>query len=99
MHVTQGVGTGTKSSTHANQEHIPCSFAYKIISSVDPNFSRPLVMYRGEGAADMFARKLKLEAKHLCEDYIATSKPMLFTVTDSQSFTIATTCHKPAWRR
>ena len=43
----QGVDTGTKASTHAYQEHIPCSFAYKILSSVDPNFSRPLVMYRG----------------------------------------------------
>ena len=39
--VTQGVDTCTESSTHVFQEHIPCSFAYKIVSSVDPDFSRP----------------------------------------------------------
>ena len=48
--VTQGVDTDTQ----VFQEHIPCCFAYKIVSSVDPDFSRPLVMYRGEDAADMF---------------------------------------------
>ena len=46
--VTQGVETGITTSTTAFQEHVPCSFAYKIVSSVDPDFSRPLVMYRGE---------------------------------------------------
>ena len=40
--VTQGVETGIESSSHVFQEHIPCSFAYKIVSSVDPDFSRPL---------------------------------------------------------
>ena len=49
--VTQGVDTGIESSSHTFQEHVPCSFAYKIVSSVDPDFSRPLVMYRGEDAA------------------------------------------------
>ena len=41
----------------------------------------------------MFVRKQQLEVKLLCEDCIATPKPMLFTVTNSQSFTSATTCH------
>ena len=65
--VTQGVTAGTKSSTTVYQEHVPCSFAYKIVSSVDPNFSRPLV-YRGEDAAEKFVRKLQQEAKQLCEE-------------------------------
>ena len=51
---TQGVEVGGKSSTHVFQEHISCSFAYKVVSRVDPNFSRPLVMHRGENAADKF---------------------------------------------
>ena len=51
--VTQGVDTNTKSSTHVYQEHIPCSFAYKIVSSVNPNFSRPLDAYRVEDAHDV----------------------------------------------
>ena len=70
--VTQGVDIGTDSSTHVFQDHIPCSFAYKIVSSVDPDFSRPLVVYRGEDASDMFVRKLQLEADQLFGEYIAT---------------------------
>ena len=46
--ITQGVESGIESWSHVFQEHIPCSFAYKIVSSVDPDFSRPLAMYRGE---------------------------------------------------
>ena len=60
--VTQGVAIGIESSSYVFQEHIPCSFVYKIVSSVDPDLSRPLVMYRGEGGAEMFVRKLQLEA-------------------------------------
>ena len=64
--VTQGVSTGTASSTTVYQEHVSCSFAYKVVSSVDPDFSRPLVMYPGEDAADKFVRDLQKEAKQLC---------------------------------
>ena len=91
--VTQGVAVGTKSSTIVYQEHVPCSFAYKIVSSVDPDFSRPLVMYRGEDAAGKFVRDLQQEAKQLCAEYITTPNPMLFTVSDSQSFNNAAPCH------
>ena len=38
---------GYESSSHVFQQHIPCSFVYKVVGSVDPNFSQPLVMYRG----------------------------------------------------
>ena len=47
-------------------------------------------MYRGEDVADMFVRKLQLEAEQLFDEYIATPKPMLLTATESQSFTNAT---------
>ena len=63
MDTTQGVAVGSgESSSRAFQEHVPCSFAYKIVSSVDPEFSKPLVSYRGEDAAEMFVRKLQEEA-------------------------------------
>ena len=91
--VTQGVSTGTASSTTVYHEHVPCSFAYKVVSNVDPDFSQPLVMYRGEDAADKFARDLQKEAKQLCEEYIATPKTMIFSTAYSLSFTNATTCH------
>ena len=47
---TQGVEVGSESSSHVFQEHIPASCAGS--KHVDPNFSRPLVMYRGEDAAE-----------------------------------------------
>ena len=50
-------------------------------------------MYRGEDAAEMFVRKLQLEAKQLFDEYISTAKPMLLTATESQSFTNTTSCH------
>ena len=75
--VTQGVDSHIESSSHIFHEHIQCSYAVKIVSSVDPEFSRPLVMDRGEDDAEMFVRKLQLEAKQLFNEYIATPKPML----------------------
>ena len=90
---TQGVKVSGESSYHVFQEHIPCSIAYEIVSSVDPNFSRPLVMYRGEDAAEKSIRDLQQVAKQLFDEYIATPKPMLLTATELRSFNNATTCH------
>ena len=91
--MTQCVSTGTAYSTTVYQEHVPRSFAYKVVSSVDPDFSRPFVMCRGEDASDKFVRDLQKEAKQLCYEYIATTKTMIFSTEDSLSFTNATTCH------
>ena len=75
------VEVGGEPSSHVSQEHTPCRFAFKVISSVDPNFSRPLVTYRGENAAEKFVRDLQQEAKQLFDEYIATPTPMLLTAT------------------
>ena len=32
------------------QDHVPCSFAYKVVC-VDDKFSKPIVLYRGENVA------------------------------------------------
>ena len=93
IHTTQGVEIGEESSTIPYQEHVACSFAYKIVSSVDPDFPRPLVLYRGEDAADKFVRDLQREAKELCADYIRVGKPMIISVEDSLAYTNATDCH------
>ena len=90
--VKQGVSTGTASSTTVYQEYVPCSFAYKVVS-VDPDFSRPLIMYCGEDAANKFVCDLHKEAKQLCDEYIAKPKTMIFSTEDSLSFTNAITCH------
>ena len=90
---TQAVEVGGESSPHVFQEHIPYSFAYQVVSNVDTNFSRPLVMYRGEDAAEKFVRGLQQEAKQLFDEYIATPKPMLLTATELRSFNNDITCH------
>ena len=72
---TQGAEFGSESSYHVVQEHIQCSFAYKVVSSVDPNFSRPLII---KNAAE-FVCDLQQEAKQLFDEYIPTPKPMLLT--------------------
>ena len=35
------------------QDHIPCSFAYKLVC-VDDKFSKPIVVFRGENTAFRF---------------------------------------------
>ena len=80
--ITQGVDVSGESSSHVFQEHASCSFAYKVVNSVDPNFSRPLVIYRGEDAIEKFVRDLQQEAKQLFYKYIKTPKPMLLTATE-----------------
>ena len=35
------------------QDHVPCSFAYKVVC-VDDKFSKPIVLYRGENVALKF---------------------------------------------
>ena len=90
--VDKDVEVGCESSSHVFQ-YTPCRFAYQVVRSVDPNFSRPLVMYRGENAAGKFVRDLQLEAKQLFDEYIATPKPMLLTPTELRSFNNATTCN------
>ena len=88
--VTQGVGVGVESSITVFQEHIPCSFAYKIASSVDPDFFAHSSCIR-EDAAETSVRKLQLEADQLFNEYIATPQPMMLTATEVQTFTATTT--------
>ena len=91
MDTTHGVaagGFGGEPITASGpfQEHIPCSFAYKVVSSVVPDFSKPLVSHRGGDAGEMFVRKLQEEAEQL----------FLQTLTNAElrSFHTATKCHR-----
>ena len=66
---------------------------FRVQNSFFTDFSRPLVKYRGEDAAEKFVRDLQREGEQLCAKYIAISKPLIFSTEDSLSFTNATTCH------
>ena len=72
MDITQGVEEEGKPSIVPYQEHIACSFAYKIVSSIVPDFNKPIVWYRGEDAVDEIVCVLQREAEELCADYIET---------------------------
>ena len=65
MDTTQGVEEEGKLSVVPYQEHIACNFSYTIVSSVVPDFNKPIVWYRGEDAADEFVRVLQREAEEL----------------------------------
>ena len=39
------------------KDHIPCSFAYKLVC-VDDNFSKPIVVCRGENVASKFIKAI-----------------------------------------
>ena len=90
MDTTHGVAVGCDEPAAPGpfQEHLQSSFAYKVVSSVVPDFSRPLVSYRGENDGEMFVRKLQEEAEHLFQEYIATPQQLL-ELTDAVSIN----CH------
>ena len=76
MDTTQGVVVDgdEPAASGSFQVHLSCSFAHKVVSSVVPDFSRPLVTYTGEDAVEMFVRRLQEEATQLFHGYIATPK-------------------------
>ena len=49
--------------TKKYHNHIPCSYAYKIVS-IDDRFSKSIVVYRGENAAYEFTRAVLKEYKY-----------------------------------
>ena len=98
MDTTQGVAAGGSDEPIAAsgpfQEHLPCSFAYKLVGSVVPDFSRPLVSYRGADTGEMCVRKLQEEAEQLFQEYIDTPQQLLeLTDAELRSFHPATSCY------
>ena len=69
------------SYTEKYQDHIPCSFAYKVVC-IDDRFTKPIVVYRGENAAYEFIKAIlkeykycrKVMNKHFIKDLIMSKK-------------------------
>ena len=63
------------------QDHVPCSFAYKLIC-VDDEFTKPIVVFRGKNAAYKFIEAIlkefeyckKVMKKHFNKNLIMTEK-------------------------
>ena len=51
------------SYTKEYHEHVPCSYAFKVVC-IDDRFSKPAVVYRGENAAYEFIKSILEEYKH-----------------------------------
>ena len=68
--ITQGVTQDVDSEVLPYQEHIAYSFSYKIVSSIIPDFNKPIVWNWGEDGADEFIRELQREAEELCAEFI-----------------------------
>ena len=49
--------------TKKNHEHVPCSYANKVVF-IDDRFSKPIVVYRGENAAYEFIKAILKECKY-----------------------------------
>ena len=68
--------------------------AYKVVSSVVSDFSKPLVSHRRGVAGAMFVCKLQEEAEQLFQEYIATPQQLqALTDVESRFFHTATNCH------
>ena len=58
-----GVESYECSYTKKYQDHVPCSFAYKVVC-IDDRFTKPIVVYRGENAAYEFIKAILKEYKY-----------------------------------
>ena len=59
----KGVECYEGSYTIKYQDHIPCSFAYKVVC-IDDRFTKQIVVYRGENAAYEFIKAILNEYKY-----------------------------------
>ena len=58
-----GIKSYESSYTKKYQDHVPCSFAYKVVC-IDDRFTKPMVVYRGENAAYEFIKTILKEYKY-----------------------------------
>ena len=74
------------SYTEKYQDHIPCSFAYKIVC-IDDKFTKPIIIYRGENAAYEFIKAILEEYKYckkIMEEYF--NKNLIMTEEEENLF-------------
>ena len=55
-----------KSYTDKYQEHIPCGYSYKVVST-DPDYKRPLKVYRGEDCMEQFMKDMLNEQSDILD--------------------------------
>ena len=74
------------------QDHIPCSFAYKIVC-VDDKYTKPIVVFRGENAAYEFIKSILKEyqyCKKVMKKYF--NKNLIMSQEEEEEFQSSNTC-------
>ena len=78
--------------TEKYQDHIPCSFAYKVVC-VNDRFSKPVVLYRGKNAVHRFIKTILKEYDY-CKKVIKKhfDKNLVMSEKDEQIFQSSNKC-------
>ena len=80
------------SSTEKYQNHIPCSFAYKVVS-FNNKFSKDVVMYRGKNADNEFIKAI-LKEHDYCRRIMKKhfNKSLVMSVDQEERLQLANSC-------
>ena len=92
--MSKGFKSGDKnvSYTEKYQDHVPCSFAYKVVC-VDNKFSKDVVLYRGKNAAYKFIEAI-LEKYDYCKKVIKKhfNKNLIISAEEEEKFQLSNSC-------
>ena len=82
----QSSDKNNSSYTEKYQDHIPCSFAYKVVC-VDNKFSRKVLFYRGKNAINRFIEAIPEEYDH-CKKVVKKyfNKNLIMSAKDKERF-------------
>ena len=87
-----GVDNKFFSYTKIYQDHIPCTFAYKVMC-IDNKFSKNIVLYRGRNAVNKFIKSILNEynyCKKIMKRYF--NKNLIMSAEENERFEMAHVC-------
>ena len=88
----RGVESYEGSYTKKYQDHIPCSFAYKVVC-IDDRFTKAIVVFRGENAAYEFTKAILKEYEY-CKKVMKKhfNKNLIISEEEEQQFQSSNIC-------
>ena len=88
----EGVEIYEGSYSKKYQDHVPCSFAYKVVC-IDDKFTKPIVVFRGENAAYEFIKTILKEYDY-CKKIIKKNfnKNLTMSEKEEEQFQLSNTC-------
>ena len=88
----EGVEIYEGSYSKKYQDHISCSFAYKVVC-IDDRFTKPIVVFRGENAAYEFIKAILKEWEY-CKKVMKRhfNKNLIMSEEEEEQFRLSNTC-------